>query len=279
MLRTCRRLLSAITATLVLLFATRLAPLAAAELAWKKDFRAAARESARENKLMLVEVTAAWCGYCHKMLETTFTDEEIIAHVNGCFVPVVLDADANQPLVEQLGVEGLPATVIISPEMKVVKKIAGYQTAAQLTSQLADLCRHQPPQPAGRAQVHVEAVSVASPACAFGGFCLVTLLDQRRYVVGSPEFASTYRGREVCFASAEDKQRFEDNPVRYWPVADEQCLVSAKRERARGDGNPRFALIYADRLWLFADAAARAEFYFSPAKYDRQARMLPTQPQ
>ena len=104
----------------------------AGEVSWNKDLKQAAKQASEQNKPLMVMVSAKWCGYCQKMLQTTFRDEKLIEHINGCFIPVYLDADQNQELVEQLQIEGLPTTLIISPELKVVKRLPGYQSAGRI---------------------------------------------------------------------------------------------------------------------------------------------------
>jgi len=132
--------------SLLLVFTTTLAQGAEADnarpasVAWKKDFRTAVLQARKERKPILIEVTASWCGYCHKMLRETFTDAQVVRDVDGCFVPLIVDADAQPKLVEAVGVRGLPATVIVSPDLKIVGKVSGYKTAKQMHVLLGKAC-------------------------------------------------------------------------------------------------------------------------------------------
>lgn len=105
-------------------------------IVWQKDFRQAARQSARQRKPMLVLVTAPWCGYCQKMQRETFTDRNIADAVNTGYLPVMVDNDTNERLVGALGVEGLPTTLVISPDLKVISSTSGYQSAKELQATL-----------------------------------------------------------------------------------------------------------------------------------------------
>ncbi|MGH7202202.1 MAG: thioredoxin fold domain-containing protein [Planctomycetaceae bacterium] len=306
---------------MVLLIGAFLSPIKAAEIAWQRNLRVAARESGRLGKPLLVEITAEWCGYCHKMEQQTFRDEQIVRHVNHCFVPVTLDADRDPRIVEQMGVEGLPTTVILSPDLKVLAKITGYQTADQFGRHLDRLCRYEEPpvlaqrpvqnplpawgrgpgegerpahpRPLARAsggeggfetasqrtQFHPVSQAEQTPAARalpeppavepdFDRYCLVTMLDDRRWVQGSAEFTSTHRGQTVCFATAECKQRFDADPERYWPIADGLCPISTFQEREPRAGEPRQAIIYRKRLWFFADSARNQAFRDNPTAFD-----------
>ena len=67
----------------------------AADVKWNNDLKTAAAESQKTGKPILITLTASWCHYCHKLLDETLADQNVIAQVNEYFVPVVLDADEN----------------------------------------------------------------------------------------------------------------------------------------------------------------------------------------
>ncbi len=236
----------------------------ASEVKWNQDFRQATQISAEQKKPMLVMVSAKWCGYCQKMLNTTFRDQKVIGHLNECFVPVYIDADKHEDLVEQLGVEGLPTMVILSPDRKVVKKVSGYLSASQLDGEMVKLCSHTKPV-APKLQIPV---SHRVPIRAvFQGTCLVSLRDDGKLAKGFAQYASTYQGQTVWFASARHKQRFDAKPESYWPVADGVCLVSEQSGRPRVLGQPVLAMIYADRVWFFADKTCQEQFTKNPKPF------------
>ncbi len=245
----------------------------AGEVRWNNEFKKAAEKATAENKPLMVMVSAKWCGYCQKMLQTTFRDEKLIEHINGCFIPVYLDADHNEELVEKLQIDGLPTTLIISPELKVVKRLSGYQSAGALGGEIAKVCDHaKPAQPAKPAKTFP--VSHTKPLPAFDGTCLVSLRDDGRLAKGQAQWSSTYNGRPVWFASAEHKQKFDANPQAYWPVADGICLVSDRLEQTPRPGEPVLAMIYADRLWFFADETRQQEFAKNPKPYAAHAARI-----
>ncbi|HUG92100.1 MAG TPA: thioredoxin fold domain-containing protein, partial [Planctomycetaceae bacterium] len=208
-------------------------PARASKLKWQTDLQQAIHESDRSKKPLLVEFTASWCGYCRKMKQTTFADERIARHVNGCFVPVSIDADENQRLLQRVGVDALPTTVLLSRDLRVVRKIAGYQTPEQFEEHLATVCRHEDtqftavsdasPAPVPQAVPEMLAAAAQPPTFAFDRLCLVSLRDDHRLRTGLESCSAEYRGRRVCFASPEHQRRFEQNPEHYWPMLDGRC--------------------------------------------------------
>jgi thiol-disulfide isomerase/thioredoxin/YHS domain-containing protein len=257
------------------------------KVTWQTDLKQAVHEAGRAQKPLLVEFTASWCGYCRKMKQTTFADERIARHVNGCFVPVSVDADQNGRLMRSVGVEALPTTVILSHDLRVVRRIAGYQTPAQLEEHLGAICVHEeaeltpvsiepvPEQSSPGTQPSVTPPAAAQPATAqpqplpwaFDRVCLVSLLDDHRLRTGRSSLSVTYRGQRLCFATAEHVRRFEQNPELYWPVLDGHCVVSQIDEELDHPGRGREALVYRNRIWLFADRERRNRFYKNAAEY------------
>lgn len=117
----------------------------AADVAWRKDLRQAGIEAQRTGKPILMQVTAEWCGYCHKMIDEVFTQEAVAGRINASFIPVLLDADRNPRAVELIGIESFPSTIIISPELNVIGRVEGFHQANAFLAKLAPYGRQQEP--------------------------------------------------------------------------------------------------------------------------------------
>jgi thiol-disulfide isomerase/thioredoxin len=109
----------------------------AGPIAWHKDLQAAMRESARQQKPVLVSVGARWCGPCRKMHAETFPNAAFAALVNSQFIPVLIDADEQPAVIQKLGVDSFPTVLVISSANKIVGRFTGFHTASQLQSRLA----------------------------------------------------------------------------------------------------------------------------------------------
>lgn len=112
-------------------------PARAAEIGWRRDLQATYREAAIKNKPILVVVGARWCGYCRQLHEQTLHNTAVMSRINSQFLPVLIDADEQAELTQQLQVEMLPTVLVISPERRVLNRSTGFQTVAQLDSRLA----------------------------------------------------------------------------------------------------------------------------------------------
>jgi thiol-disulfide isomerase/thioredoxin/YHS domain-containing protein len=131
MIRACALLLCA--ASLVV---TNQRSAVAQEIAWSEDVEASLQHAAAAGRPVLMEFTADWCVYCKRMEKTTFTDPAVAARVAEKFIAVRVDADKHKDLVSELGIKGLPAILIVSPELQILERISGYQTPAALVARL-----------------------------------------------------------------------------------------------------------------------------------------------
>ena len=109
---------------------------AAAEISWSTDIEDSLHRADSSSQLVFMEFTADWCVFCKKMEKNTFTNDEVTQRISSNFVAVKVDADQNKDLVKDLGIKGLPAILIVSPDLKVIERISGFQTPEVLISKL-----------------------------------------------------------------------------------------------------------------------------------------------
>ena len=270
-------------ATLILLCMFQSAG-SAAELHWGNDLKKAAAESQATGKPILITFTASWCHYCHKLLDETFTDPQVIARVNEYFVPVVLDADENERAVDLLGIEAFPSTVVISPELNVLGRITGYHQAPQMAQHLAPFCKQQKPQlqqavvtkSPEKPVAQPVAARMPAPETAFSGMCLVSMLDDRDLVRGSAKITDEYRGVKLQFASEKHQQAFQAEPARYWPLADGHCPVASVKGEKETLGAASTAAVYRGRIVLFRSMEHRATFAEDPRHFAENLERMQT---
>jgi thiol-disulfide isomerase/thioredoxin/YHS domain-containing protein len=103
---------------------------------WSTDIEGSLQKAAAENRTVLMEFTAPWCVYCKRMEKTTFVDPTVASAVNSRFVPVKVNADQHKALVKDLGIKGLPAMLVVSPDLTIIDRISGFQTADALLKRI-----------------------------------------------------------------------------------------------------------------------------------------------
>lgn len=233
---------------------------------WRSSYGKAHKEAAEKGQPLLVEFTATWCGACQKMQRQTFGDPKVVTLVQSGFVPLAIDADRHSDLVRGFRIEAFPTTLVVSPELKILKRMSGYQSSTTLLTDLNKVVEENFTE-----REDVRPVSATKPAnttpAAFDGFCLVSILDESKVRRGDGQFRTTYRDQELTFFSDQHRQKFLANPQKYWPVSNGKCLVSERDQHEEAVGDPRMGVTWRGKLWLFADKEQQKRFLQAPHKY------------
>lgn len=236
---------------------------------WRSSYRKAVDEANRDGKPLVVCVTASWCGPCRQMKQLTFNDSRVIELVQAQFVPYMIDADEHPELVTGFGIEAYPTTLVIAPDLSILKRLPGFQSPSDLVNVMSSVGNSVPS--TRTLVVQDEPASALAPANAltfgFDGYCLVSILEESLVQRGSPEFVAEHRGQMICFQTDVHRQKFLANPEKYWPVANGQCLVSSREGTETGKGDPRMAVTWRGRIWLFSDRERQQRFIQMPLYY------------
>lgn len=118
----------------------------AAEIPWSTDIKEALHRAAANGQPVLMDFTADWCVHCKRMDLSTFTNADVAQRISRDFVAVKVDADQNKDLVKDLGITGLPAILIVSPDLKIIERISGFQTPKALIPRLDAVTAAHPAQ-------------------------------------------------------------------------------------------------------------------------------------
>lgn len=224
---------------------------------WSSDVEQSLRVANQSGQMVLMKFTADWCGYCKKMERETFTKPAVAGLVNQQFVPVLVDADKHKALVQHLKIRSLPAVLVVSPQMVILKRINGYQTEQKLMPELQQVVAQyqQAPKPNSSAvastpqiQAQPSQVSVTQP------------VSQPRTVSEPPAMPS-------------DSDIFQQSAPAAQPAMNDQpafgglCLPSVNETRSLVSGTPQFALKYHGKTLFFTDAQQMQKFKNNPELY------------
>ena len=79
-----------------------------------------------DKRLVILDLEAVWCHWCHVMEETTYRDPKVVALLKSKFTTVRVDQDANPDLSNRYGDWGWPATIIFAANGQELVKRRGY---------------------------------------------------------------------------------------------------------------------------------------------------------
>ncbi|WP_078121773.1 DUF255 domain-containing protein [Thiosocius teredinicola] len=150
--------------TLLLLLSQPTGAVTAAD--WQPYGPAAFDQAEKQDKLILLDLVAVWCHWCHVMESTTYRDAGVLEALSEHYVAVQADHDARPDLAERYRDYGWPATIVLTPDGRELVKRAGYiapDEMAGLLRRTASIDRSEQHKPTRAAQT--SAVSAAlSPA-------------------------------------------------------------------------------------------------------------------
>jgi uncharacterized protein YyaL (SSP411 family) len=91
-------------------------PNLAHEVGWRPWSDAAFEEARRDDKPILLSISAVWCHWCHVMDETTYSNRGVIEQIRRDYVPVRVDNDVRPDINQRYNMGGWPTTAFLTPE-------------------------------------------------------------------------------------------------------------------------------------------------------------------
>jgi thiol:disulfide interchange protein len=108
------------------------------------SFDDALRQARDDGKLVMIDFSAEWCGWCHELDATTWKDSRVRDWVREHVVPIKIDVDEEQELAGRYRVRGLPTILFLKPDGSVVHRVGGYVDADGFFTEVADLAGKKP---------------------------------------------------------------------------------------------------------------------------------------
>jgi thiol-disulfide isomerase/thioredoxin len=104
---------------------------------WKTSYAEALALAKNEEKPLLIDFFATWCGPCHLMDEQTFSDPAV-AKAMADFVCVKIDVDADEKTAFAYGIRSIPRTVILNVYGEIVGDRIGFMESSAYIDFLND---------------------------------------------------------------------------------------------------------------------------------------------
>jgi len=73
-----------------------------------------------ENKPVLLDISATWCHWCHRIDQDTYSEPEVAAIINSEFVPIRVDNDRRPDINRRYNMGGWPTTALLTPDGRTI---------------------------------------------------------------------------------------------------------------------------------------------------------------
>lgn len=100
--------------------------LSAAHPNWQSFNQQAFDQAKAENKLVLLDLHANWCHWCHVMEDSTYADPAVVAYLKANYITTEADQDAHPDLANRYRNYGWPATIVFDAEGTEIVKRRGF---------------------------------------------------------------------------------------------------------------------------------------------------------
>ena len=117
----------------------------AADIVWAKSWNEAMKQSAAQNKPVMVDFYTDWCGWCTKLDNETYRDARVVK-LSKRFISLKLNAEKEgTALAKAYRVDGFPCIVFLDSKGRIINRVNGYLPGADFTTEMKTaLARYKP---------------------------------------------------------------------------------------------------------------------------------------
>jgi uncharacterized protein YyaL (SSP411 family) len=90
------------------------------EIKWLDWTDEAFKRAKEENKPILLDISAVWCHWCHRLDQDTYSVPEIAGYIESHFIPIRVDTDKRPDINRRYNMGGWPTTAFLTPDGRVM---------------------------------------------------------------------------------------------------------------------------------------------------------------
>jgi thioredoxin-like negative regulator of GroEL len=105
---------------------------------WERNFEEAMKRARLAGKPLMIDFWANWCGWCHRLDQTTYVDPTVTKLAED-FVPVKVNTEGgmkDEQIARRYGVSSLPTIAFVSPSGRPLMRLTGFQGPGQFPKTL-----------------------------------------------------------------------------------------------------------------------------------------------
>ncbi|KAF0246323.1 MAG: hypothetical protein FD180_811 [Planctomycetota bacterium] len=134
-----------------------------AAISWQPWSDAAFEAAKRERKLVLLDLGAVWCHWCHVMDRETYGDPEVAKYVGEHFIAIHVNQDERPDLANRYEDYGWPATILFAADGTELGKFRGFMPPKRLLALFGAFVADPTPGPSALGREPVAAADAILP--------------------------------------------------------------------------------------------------------------------
>lgn len=112
---------------------------ALAAVDWEHSYKAALEKAKKDNKLVMIDLYADWCGPCRLLDKNTFGNKDVQTRLSNGFIAVKIDLERSKETTElarKFGANAIPHVVFLDSDGKKLSDIIGYVPPDEFLTEL-----------------------------------------------------------------------------------------------------------------------------------------------
>ena len=93
------------------------------QIRWLDWSNSAFDKAKKENKLVLLSISAVWCHWCHNLDKETYSHPAVVKKINSEFVPVRVDTDVRPDINDRYNLGGWPSVAVLRHDGSLVSGV------------------------------------------------------------------------------------------------------------------------------------------------------------
>jgi len=139
--------ISVLILALILVAVAHASPATQPAIDWKPYSEDIFAQAKRDHKLVILDLQAVWCHWCHVMDEKTYGEAKIQKLIGDHFLAIKVDQDSRPDISNRYEDYGWPATVVFDSDGHEIVKRRGYIPPEQMESMLKAIIADPTPGP------------------------------------------------------------------------------------------------------------------------------------
>ena len=134
------------------------------DLPWIENYQTGLTHARNVDRPAFIYFQAKWCSWCHIYERDVLSHQDVMNLLRRDYVPVLVNYDARPDLMRHFGGFGLPYTVIVAPDSKVLARIPGILSLEDMADTLTNIAKGKSysPSPISNDIIHVSGLDKKS---------------------------------------------------------------------------------------------------------------------